>query len=165
MCLCCVPEAAVALFVLSPLLRGGMPTVAPECGCHCALGSMRFRMFHLISLTSPVRQGGSQASKQQQQQQQQQQLREPWHPVAEQSWLTHSLPEGPCVPSPRPGVWACKTMRNPSADRDAKLQSLQMTTVPERERERDGDRLGLGPSANSLLEEMEVPELSLRSTS
>ena len=62
---------------------------------------------------------------------------------------------------------ACKTMRNPSADRDTKLQSLQMTTVPERERarERDRDRPGLGPSANSLLEEMEVPELSFSSTS
>ena len=64
-------------------------------------------------------------------------------------------------------------MRNPSADRDTKLQSLQMTTVPEREREReserarqrDRDRPGLGPSANSLLEEMEVPELSFSSTS
>ena len=53
----------------------GMPTVSTECGCHYALGSMRFRMFHLISLTSPVSRGAKQ------------QRREPKHPV-EQSWLT-----------------------------------------------------------------------------
>ena len=50
------------LFVQPPAPLRRHAYSRPECGCHCALGSMRFRMFHLISLTSPVRQAGSQAA-------------------------------------------------------------------------------------------------------
>lgn len=81
-----------ALFVLSPLLCVGTPAVSAECGCHKALGSMRFRMFHLISLTSPVSRGAKQ-----------QQLREPQHPV-EQSWLTWCLPEGSALTHSLTGI-------------------------------------------------------------
>lgn len=69
-----------ALFVLSLFLCVWTLTFSAQCGCHKALVSMIFRMFHLISLTSPVSRGAKQ------------QLREPQHPV-EQSWLTY-LPEG-----------------------------------------------------------------------
>lgn len=75
-----------ALFVLSLFLCVGTATVSAECGCHKALGSMRFRMLHLISSISPVSRGARQ------------QPRESQHPV-EQSWLTWCLPEGACTHS------------------------------------------------------------------
>lgn len=114
----CGAESSIC-FVAVPLCRHAYSLTA-ECGCHKTLGSMRFRMFHLISLTSPVSRGAKR------------QLREPRHPV-EQSWLTRCLPEGPALTlSHRHSLRACKTMRNQSADRYTKLQSLWMTTAHER---------------------------------
>lgn len=111
--------------------------VPAKCGCHKPLGGTRFRVLHLISQTSPVSTGAKQ----------QQQWRESQLPV-EQSWLTWCLPEGPALSvSHRHSLRACKTMRNQSADRYTKLQSLWMTTV--HERSRGSPRLGLSTNSSS----------------
>ena len=73
-CLFCLSSRSL-VFVL--------PAVSAERRCHNALRGMSFRMFHLISLTSPVSRGAVEPGE----------LR---HPV-EQSWLTCSLPEGPAL--------------------------------------------------------------------
>lgn len=114
---CLVASLEETLFVLSLLLCVSMPTVSAECGCHKALGSMWFRMFHLISLTSPVSRRAKRHP------------REPRHPV-EQS----CLPEGPALAlSQAHCLRARETMRNQSADRYTKQQLLWMTTRHKRQ--------------------------------
>lgn len=137
-----------ALFVLSLFLCVGTATVSAECGCHKALGSMRFRMLHLISSISPVSRGARQ------------QPRESQHPV-EQSWLTWCCLRGLHSLSHRHSLQACKTMRNQSADRYTKLQSLWMTTVHER---RSGSP-GLALSTNSFPSRLKaLSQLSVRAS-